>query len=201
MPCVGGFDEVRRRDSTAPTVTCSRSKARPSSASPRTNRFPAKGQRIHTGKSEAANRLFASQFTDHYAELAALRSGVRRPAEHLRPVPGGGPAGSTIAFRTALVGTWVSFAAQRATSPPPSSRPRRSNRSSTTGSTTAKTSWCRWPAESTAACGTSWKTTRCSQPVSHADCREVPVASPLSCRKAAGGGTRRANERRRTAPT
>ena len=30
------------------------------------------GQRIHTGKSEAANRIFASNFTSHYAELAAL---------------------------------------------------------------------------------------------------------------------------------
>ncbi len=29
------------------------------------------GQRIHTGKSEAANRVFASNFTSHYAELAA----------------------------------------------------------------------------------------------------------------------------------
>lgn len=29
------------------------------------------GQRIHTGKSEAANRIFASNFTSHYAELAA----------------------------------------------------------------------------------------------------------------------------------
>jgi hypothetical protein len=29
------------------------------------------GQRIHTGKSEAANRLFAANFTSHYAELAA----------------------------------------------------------------------------------------------------------------------------------
>jgi hypothetical protein len=28
------------------------------------------GQRIHTGKSEAANRVFASNFTSHYAELA-----------------------------------------------------------------------------------------------------------------------------------
>jgi len=29
------------------------------------------GQRIHTGKSEAANRLFAANFTSHYAELAS----------------------------------------------------------------------------------------------------------------------------------
>jgi Protein of unknown function (DUF1598) len=29
------------------------------------------GQRIHTGKSEAANRLFAGNFTAHYSELAA----------------------------------------------------------------------------------------------------------------------------------
>jgi hypothetical protein len=28
------------------------------------------GQRVHTGKSEAANRVFASNFTSHYAELA-----------------------------------------------------------------------------------------------------------------------------------
>ncbi len=34
-------------------------------------RISAKGQRIHTGTSEVANRLFASEFTDHYAELAA----------------------------------------------------------------------------------------------------------------------------------
>jgi hypothetical protein len=31
----------------------------------------AKGQRIHTGQAHAANRVFASNFTDHYPELAA----------------------------------------------------------------------------------------------------------------------------------
>jgi hypothetical protein len=34
-------------------------------------RISAKGQRIHTGQSEVANHLFATEFTDHYAELAA----------------------------------------------------------------------------------------------------------------------------------
>jgi hypothetical protein len=34
-------------------------------------KISAQGQRIHTGTSEAANRLFATHFTDHYAELAA----------------------------------------------------------------------------------------------------------------------------------
>jgi hypothetical protein len=33
-------------------------------------KISAKGQRIHTGKSEAANRLFAANFTAHYSELA-----------------------------------------------------------------------------------------------------------------------------------
>ena len=31
----------------------------------------ARGQRIHTGRSEAANKLFAANFTEHYAELAS----------------------------------------------------------------------------------------------------------------------------------
>jgi hypothetical protein len=35
-------------------------------------KISAKGQRIHTGQSEVANRLFATNFTDHYAELAAV---------------------------------------------------------------------------------------------------------------------------------
>jgi Protein of unknown function (DUF1598) len=34
-------------------------------------KISAKGQRIHTGKSEAANRLFAANFTSHYSELAS----------------------------------------------------------------------------------------------------------------------------------
>jgi hypothetical protein len=34
-------------------------------------KISATGQRVHTGKSEAANRLFAANFTDHYSELAA----------------------------------------------------------------------------------------------------------------------------------
>jgi hypothetical protein len=34
-------------------------------------KISAKGQRIHTGQSEAANHMFAQSFTDHYAELAA----------------------------------------------------------------------------------------------------------------------------------
>jgi hypothetical protein len=34
-------------------------------------KISAKGQRIHTGKSEAANRLFAANFTAHYSELAS----------------------------------------------------------------------------------------------------------------------------------
>jgi hypothetical protein len=34
-------------------------------------KISAKGQRIHTGQAEATNRLFAANFTRHYAELAA----------------------------------------------------------------------------------------------------------------------------------
>ena len=34
-------------------------------------KISARGQRIHTGKSEAANRLFAANFTAHYSELAS----------------------------------------------------------------------------------------------------------------------------------
>ncbi len=34
-------------------------------------KISAKGQRIHTGQSEAANHMFAESFTDHYSELAA----------------------------------------------------------------------------------------------------------------------------------
>jgi hypothetical protein len=34
-------------------------------------KISAKGQRVHTGTSEAANKMFAQNFTDHYAELAA----------------------------------------------------------------------------------------------------------------------------------
>jgi Protein of unknown function (DUF1598) len=34
-------------------------------------KISAQGQRIHTGKSEAANRMFAANFTAHYSELAA----------------------------------------------------------------------------------------------------------------------------------
>lgn len=34
-------------------------------------KISAKGQRIHTGQSEAANHMFAESFTDHYPELAA----------------------------------------------------------------------------------------------------------------------------------
>lgn len=34
-------------------------------------KISAKGQRIHTGKSEASNRLFAANFTAHYGELAS----------------------------------------------------------------------------------------------------------------------------------
>jgi hypothetical protein len=34
-------------------------------------KISAKGQRIHTGQSEAANHMFAQSFTDHYSELAA----------------------------------------------------------------------------------------------------------------------------------
>ena len=33
-------------------------------------KISAKGQRVHTGKSEAANTMFAEAFTDHYSELA-----------------------------------------------------------------------------------------------------------------------------------
>ncbi|HET6327192.1 MAG TPA: DUF1598 domain-containing protein [Planctomycetaceae bacterium] len=33
-------------------------------------KISAKGQRIHTGQSEAANHMFAESFTDHYSELA-----------------------------------------------------------------------------------------------------------------------------------
>jgi hypothetical protein len=34
-------------------------------------KISASGQRIHTGKSEAANQLFAANFTEHYSELAS----------------------------------------------------------------------------------------------------------------------------------
>jgi hypothetical protein len=34
-------------------------------------KISAKGQRVHTGQSEAANKMFATSFTDHYSELAA----------------------------------------------------------------------------------------------------------------------------------
>jgi hypothetical protein len=34
-------------------------------------KISAKGQRIHTGTSEVANKMFAESFTDHYSELAA----------------------------------------------------------------------------------------------------------------------------------
>jgi hypothetical protein len=34
-------------------------------------KISAQGQRVHTGTSEAANKMFAESFTDHYSELAA----------------------------------------------------------------------------------------------------------------------------------
>jgi hypothetical protein len=34
-------------------------------------KISAQGQRVHTGTSEAANKIFAESFTDHYSELAA----------------------------------------------------------------------------------------------------------------------------------
>ncbi len=37
-------------------------------------KISSQGQRIHTGQSEATNRLFAANFTQHYAELAARES-------------------------------------------------------------------------------------------------------------------------------
>ena len=40
------------------------------------------GQRIHTGKSEAANRVFASNFTIALRRIGRPRSGLCRPAEH-----------------------------------------------------------------------------------------------------------------------
>ncbi len=56
-------------------------------------KISATGQRIHTGKSEAANRLFAANFTGSLFRTGRSGSGLCRPAEHLRLVPGGGPAG------------------------------------------------------------------------------------------------------------
>ena len=110
----------------------------------------ASGQRIHTGTSEAANRLFAANFTAHYAELAS-QDPVFADLQNIFDLSlvAALLADNRVPDRLGM-GPGIVRSGRRVPHGPLPVAQEHPCPSSTTGSTTEKTSSCRWPAASTA---------------------------------------------------